>query len=142
MTEIRTELSKKNEFYIGKYRYLELKYFCLQYPSWKRIANSLDGLSKSPEYLALIKSTGHGDPTAKCVQAKMLFTTKMELVNRAVKETDDIMSNYILLGVTENLTYDKIKARLNIPCCRGEYYKLYRKFFYILHNSQNLQLLL
>lgn len=142
MAIIKTELSKKNDHYISKYRYLELKYFCLQYPSWKRIANSLDGLSRSPEYLSLLKTGEHGDPTARCVQAKTLFTTKMRLVEDATEDTDEILANYILLGVTENLTYDKIKARLNIPCCRGEYYKLYRKFFFNLHNSQNLHLLL
>lgn len=142
MTEIRTQLSKKNEFYISKYRYLELKYFCLQYPSWKRICHSLDGLSKSRDYISILKVTGHGDPTAKCAEAKMLFSKKMNLIEKAAYDADPIMSNYILLGVTENLTYDKIKARLDIPCCRGGYYKLYRKFFYILHNSQNLHLLL
>ena len=142
MSEIRTELSKKNDYYINKYRYLELKYFCLQYPSWKRIYYSLDGLSRSPDYISLFKVTEHGDPTAKCAEAKMIFTKKMDLVEKAAEEVDPIMSDYILLGVTENLTYDKIKARLNIPCCRGEYYKLYRKFFFTLHNSQNIQLLI
>ena len=34
-TVIRNEISKKNKWYIGKHRYLELKHFCLQYPEWK-----------------------------------------------------------------------------------------------------------
>lgn len=140
MSEIRTELSKRNRHYISKFRYLELKYFCLQYPTWKRLCNSLDGFSRNPEYA--IHDTGHGDPTLNCVQAKIIFLSRIKLIEDTAKEVDPIMANYILLGVTENLTYDKIKARLNIPCCRGEYYKLYREFFYRLHNSQNLHLLL
>lgn len=33
-TVIRSNISKKNEFHISKYRYLELKNFCLQYDEW------------------------------------------------------------------------------------------------------------
>ena len=142
MAEFRTELSKKNQWYLNRYRYLELKYFCLQYRTWKSAYNSIDGLSRSPEYLALIKTGDHGDPTAKCAEAKMLFKTKMDLVEEAAKNTDPVMSEFVFKGVTENLTYDKIKARLDIPCCRGVYYELYRKFFYLLSNSQNSHLLL
>lgn len=33
-TVIRSKVSEKNEFYISKYRYLELKNFCLQFDEW------------------------------------------------------------------------------------------------------------
>lgn len=42
------------------------------------------------------------------------------------------LADYILEGVTKGLSYDQIRARSNIPCCRQSYYKLRRKFFYIL----------
>lgn len=44
-TTIRAELSEKNPYWIEKHRYYELKHFCLQYPIWKKIYRSLDGLS-------------------------------------------------------------------------------------------------
>lgn len=43
-TTIHPELSKKNEYWIEKHRYYELKHFCLQYPIWKEAYQSLDGL--------------------------------------------------------------------------------------------------
>ena len=33
-TVIRSKISIDNQFYISKYRYLELKNFCLQYDEW------------------------------------------------------------------------------------------------------------
>lgn len=33
-TVIRSKVSTSNEFYISKYRYLELKNFCLQFDEW------------------------------------------------------------------------------------------------------------
>lgn len=41
-TTIRPEISKKNRYWIDKHRYYELKYFCLQYPTWKKAHSSLD----------------------------------------------------------------------------------------------------
>ena len=35
-------------------------------------------------------------------------------------------------AVTEGISYDHLKARLNIPCCKDVYYELYRRFFWIL----------
>lgn len=35
MNNQRSELSQKNKYYIPKFRYLELKNFCMQYKDWK-----------------------------------------------------------------------------------------------------------
>ena len=39
--------------------------------------------------------------------------------------------------VTNGYSYEYIKLRLEIPCCRDNYYELYRKFFWILSNTRN-----
>jgi hypothetical protein len=33
-------------------------------------------------------------------------------------------------------TYDKLNARLCVPCSRKEFYELYRRFFYILDKER------
>ena len=43
---MKSELSKRNPYWIEKHRYYELRHFCLQYPIWKSSYNSLYGLSK------------------------------------------------------------------------------------------------
>lgn len=44
-TNVRPNVSKKNDYYISKERYYELKHFCLQYNDWMRALISLDTLN-------------------------------------------------------------------------------------------------
>lgn len=133
-TTIRPKLSEKNKYYVEKHRYYELKHFCLQYPIWKKAYSALSGLSERPSDLEIFKKQyGISDPTAKCVEARLFYSYRMEMVEKAASETDSVLANYILTAVTEEVSYDVLKARLNIPCCRDTYYELYRRFFWILN---------
>ena len=78
----------------------------------------------------------HSDPTAKCAEARLFYTERMELVEKAAEETDKELAAYILVGVTEGLSYDHLRARMDIPCCKDVYYRLYRKFFCILNKAR------
>lgn len=42
MKHEKPELSRKNPYFLPKYRYLELKNFCFQYNDWKRALARLD----------------------------------------------------------------------------------------------------
>jgi hypothetical protein len=137
-TTIRPELSEKNKYWIEKHRYYELKHFCLQYPIWKKAYLALDGLSKRPIDLVIFSKTNvHSDPTAKCVEAREFYFDRMRMVEQAAITTDAELHNYILKGVTEGVSYDYLKARLEIPCCRDIYYELYRRFFWLLNKARN-----
>lgn len=135
-TKIRSELSEKNPYWIEKHRYLELKHFCLQYPIWKKAYNSLDALSGRPFDLALFKTTEVGDPTARCAIAKAFYSERMDTVKQIATKTDKDLEKYLLLGVTEGLSYDELKARYDIPCCKDTYYECYRKFFWLLNKER------
>lgn len=137
-TTIRPELSKKNKYWIERHRYYELKHFCLQYPIWKCAYHSLDGLSKRPTDLMIFsKGMGISDPTSKCAEARAYYLERMEMIEQAAIQTDAELAEYILNGVTEGWSYDILKARLEIPCCKDVYYELYRKFFWILSKKRN-----
>lgn len=135
-TSTRPELSEKNQYYLPKHRYYELKHFCLQYPTWKKSYNGLDGLSKRPADLALFVSEKISDPTARCAESKLFFLERIEMIESVAKKTDLGLWNYIIVGVTEDLSYDKLNARDTIPCCRDCYYELYRKFFWLLDKAR------
>ena len=129
----KPELSKKNPYWIDKHRYYELKHFCLQYPTWKKAYESLDGISKKGDQVMIFSQNGtHGDPTAKCALAKTYYLNRIEMVERVAKDTDSELASYILIGVTEGCSYDVLRARHDIPCCKDVYYELYRKFFWLL----------
>lgn len=134
-TTIRPELSEKNKYWIEKHRYYELKHFCLQYPIWKKAYLALDGLSSRPTDLARFSNV-HSDPTAKCAEARALYFDRMEMVEQTAIATDANLSSYILKAVTEGVSYDCLKARLEIPCCKDTYYELYRRFFWLLNKER------
>ena len=133
-TNIRPEVSERNKYYLEKHRYYELKHFCLQYPIWKKAYKGVDGLSKSKAGLeSIVKSTGTSDPTGKCAEAKLFWSERMTMIEETAKEAAGELSDYILEAVTNGYSYDVLKARLGIPCCKETYYTLYRRFFWMLN---------
>jgi len=137
-TTIRSELSEKNEYWIEKHRYYELRHFCLQYPIWKKAYNSIDGMSKrSVDLTTRSKNNLINSPTDKCVDALLFYSDRMKLVEQAAIETDPILHSYILNAVTCGVSYNHLKTKLEIPCCKDVYYKLYRRFFWILNKTRN-----
>lgn len=57
---------------------------------------------------------------------------RVKMIEFSAMTADDILGVYILKGVTNNYSYDVLKVRYNIPCCKEVYYNLYRRFFSIL----------
>ena len=135
-TVIRPEVSKNSNYYISRHRYYELKHFCLQYPIWKAAYESLDGLSKRPDDLLGVQRSGISNPTARTAEAKAEFSRCMELVESAARETHEVIGEHIFKGVTEGVSYDELNLKAPVPCCKDEYYKLYRKFFWILDKKR------
>ena len=136
-TTIRAELSERNKYWIEKHRYYELKHFCLQYPLWRKARAALDSLSKRPNNSAAVSRTNKiSSPVEKCVEARLFYTDRMELLENVANETDEVMAVYILKAVTEGISYDHLKVRMNVPCCKDTYYELYRRFFWLLSNER------
>lgn len=131
----RAELSKRNKYYISKYRYYELKYFCLQYFDYKRKSNSFNSFSKSN--IDIIRTCEISNPTEQCSEARENYIFKIKAIERASALTDPVLKDYILIGITGNLSYEKLRARTDIPCSKSVYYELYHQFFYILNTILN-----
>lgn len=137
-TVIRPELSEKNKYWVEKHRYYELKHFCLQYPIWKKAYLALSGLSKRPAELIIFNQNGtNGDPTSNCAITMTRYSNRIQMIEKAAREADPDLASYILLAVTEGLSYEHLKARLDIPCCRDTYYDRYRRFFWLLNKERD-----
>lgn len=134
---VRPELSKKNKYWISKHRYYELKYFCLQYPMWKKAYELLDGLQMYSYDLVYISNTDPSDVTGKCVEEREIYFDRIQTVEQAAIEADPYLASYILKAVTEGLSFNYLQTQLNMPCSRDIYYDRYRRFFWILSNSRN-----
>lgn len=136
-TTIRPELSEKNPYWIEKHRYYELKHFCLQYPIWRKAYSSLSGISGKPsDWAMFIVTSTLGDPTAKVGIARAYYSERTDMIERVAEQTDQQLAPYILKAVTEGWSYDILKDRLGVPCCKDTYYELYRRFFWLLNRER------
>lgn len=136
-TSIRPELSPKNCYWIEKHRYYELKHFCLQYPTWRRKYNSLISYPSSwPQPIPPTKTNVISDPVTKHIDERLFYANRMDMLERVAKETDKELACYILKAITEGISYDHLRARSDIPCCKDTYYELYRRFFWLLSEER------
>lgn len=138
MSKLKPELSQKSKYYISKHRYYELKHFCLQYPEWRRELYSISSLVK-PRLEEHIASGLHGDKTVQAAEIRELYLAKMKVVEQSALAADPDLCKWLLKAVTEGWSFDQLNARERIPCSRDTWYDRYRKFFYILDHSRNLQ---
>ncbi len=133
MQNQRSELSPKNKYWIPKFRYLELKNFCLQYPEWKSELASLDPLKAN---LPKISSGNFSDPTNTLVARRLELNKKISLIENCADLSEPSISSWLIKGVTENYTYEYLKYKLDLPAGRDYYYDRYRKFFFILDKKR------
>lgn len=137
-TTIRAELSKKNPYWIERHRYYELKHFCLQYNIWKQTYSSLGFFANKSSNLDLCRSKySMSNPTERISIIRANLREKMEMIEQASDEADPELSRYILIGVTEGISYDILRVRYNIPCCKDVYYETYRRFFWLLNKIRD-----
>lgn len=137
-TMIRPELSEKNKYWIEKHRYYELKHFCLQYPSWKKAREALNGYpSISDNTSIFLKTNVHSDPTAKLAVERAFYSKRMDMVEQTAIAADSDLYVEILRAVTQGESFEYLKARLEIPCSRDMYYDRYRRFFYLLNEVRH-----
>ena len=129
MNNQRSELSEKNKYWIPKFRYLELKNFCLQYSDWKKALNEISFLKAKSE----ISSAGNFSNSTENLAFKIAnIQDRIDLIEKTAKESDPELAKWLIKGVTENLTYEYLKYQLDLPAGRSMYYDRYRKFFWIL----------
>ena len=125
-TTIRPELSEKNPYWIERHRYYELKHFCLQYPIWKKTYEAMNGKMKHIS-----------NPTERIATMKAYYSERMDMIRKAAEKANGDLAEYIVRGVTEGLSYDVLKIKMDIPCCKDVYYESYRKFFWILNKMRD-----
>lgn len=137
-TFIRAEISEKNKYWIDKHRHYELKHFCLQYPDWKKAYADFDNLNLPLSMIERVPTSNMpGDPTAKRALIKAQYAEKINLIDRVAREADEYLYRYLIKGVTENLSYNHLKSKYDIPCGKDMYYDRYRRFFWLLSKVRN-----
>lgn len=134
MSAVRSEVSKKNKYWISKHRYYELKHFCMQYPEWTKELKALDGYKDD----AVIYITDDKPTDQSCVEKvaekREYYLDRIAMLEAVALDTDPDLGETVLRGAIWGLSYDIMNAHKPIPCSRDTYYDLYRKFFWLLNS--------
>lgn len=130
-TPNRAVISKGNKYWISRHRYYELKHFCLQYKEWKEAYAWI-----SSKYPTMNPDEATSDETARVGTLLAYYSSRIDLIEKSAYEAEPEIANYILKAVTQGLSYDYLKTKLEIPCGKDMYYDRYRKFFYILNTAR------
>lgn len=137
-TVIRPKISRKNKYYIDKHRHYELKHFCLQYPTWKKLHDdALDSCISAAKLERMVYMGIPSDITAKYALKRTQYAEKIKLIEQIARDADNELYPYILRAVTEGLSFTYLKSVLDIPCGKDMYYDRYRKFFWLLSEARN-----
>lgn len=133
------ELSKSNRWWLPKYRYLELRYFALQYPEWKRLYADLEYdsgfASRSPDAIR-VNASKIADRTAEIAIRRKLLSDNILMVEQAAINAEPDLCCYILKSVTEGTTFATLKALYQMPCERDMFYDRRRKFYWLLSKAR------
>lgn len=129
----RSKISVKNKYWIPRFRYLELKNFCLQYKDWKLALKEIPLLRS--EFEKTLTSL-LGDPTELIAIKRLKYKRNIELIEETAVLADQSIAKWIIKGVTENYSYEYLHYQLDLPVGRDTYYDRYRKFFWLLDQRQ------
>ena len=77
------------------------------------------------------------NPTEQIGIMKAYYSERIDMIWRAAEKAEPELAPYIVKGVTEGLSYDVIKVKMDIPCCKDVYYAAYRRFFWILNKERD-----
>ncbi len=133
MNNQRAAISQKNKYWIPKFRYLELKNWCLQYPDWMK---DLASISELKTHSQIFPSGNFSDSTLLLVLMRDKFLVNITLLEDIAKQADDFLAPWIIKGVTENISYDYLHLKLDMPTSRDTYYDRYRRFFWLLDQKR------
>ncbi len=130
------KLSKKNQYYIPKYRYYELKYHCLQYDEWVKEVNSLNFFIRSKTFENDRVDGGEiVDQTFLFVDNLQRYNNSVDVVDTCLLYLPENLREPIKDAVTHGIGYSVIQAKYELYCTRDEYYNAYHKFFWVLDKS-------
>ena len=119
---------KLDKYGLSKYKYRELKNFCLQYREKIAERNSYCGIS-AVRLTGVPGAGGISDPTFNAAARIEKLDRDILLIEQTAIEVDAILYPYIISNVADGIPYEYMN---NPPCGRRQFYEARRKFFYLL----------
>ncbi len=126
----RSELSKKNKYYICPDRYKELLYFARQYISMKAELTRL----RASYPVAPQVSVQHdiSNPVPAIVESVAKLADQIAMIEECAYDADPDLWKWILTGITTGKSYEYLNLMMGMPASKDLYYDRYHRFFWLL----------
>lgn len=134
-TNIRAKISENNPFYISKHEYLMTKHFAMQYTVWKKQKAEIETRIAYGFKIGGVRNEENVSPVEILNEHAEKYSSRIELIERIAKIAGEDIWQIVLVGVTTDCNYEYLRLVKNIPCCKDTYYKMYRKFFWLLNRE-------
>lgn len=129
-------MKKEYEYSLSNYRRKELRYFAMQYYDWEREYNEICYISSHDIHIYSGGQQRNADPTFRISERMIELNRKMTMVRNACMTAEPAIADYIFIGMTKGVSYDKMSITKFMPCSRAQYYKEMKRCFYRLHVSR------
>ena len=116
---------ESGKYWLPKQRFLTVYHHCLQYPEWRKEANSINYFGSAGDG---IKGPDVSKPVERLSDRRSRCLKKMEMVEQCCMAADGEIFEWLLQSVTEGIAFRFLEA----PCGRDYFYDRYRKFFWLL----------
>lgn len=103
---------KYKDRYITKYRYYELKNFCLQYPDWKKALEQVNGWeSSSHEVSGIIRGSLPESSTERQAMIRAYYSMHIDIIDRCVAKLEPAIAPYVLLLVPSSIPWSLLMRK-------------------------------
>ena len=129
-----TKIREPKKYNIGKNRFREVYYHCLQYNEWKAELEANVDTVKGRQITGMPKGAAvSGGVTEELAIRRVELRKKMETIEQTAIEADPQLYPYILTAVTNDwATFRYLKQSMGMPCERDMFYDRRKKFYYLM----------
>ncbi len=127
---LTSNISSRNPYKLEKHRYLELRHFCLQYPSFKEAMKCVNYHAKDTDEWS--------DISGETASLLSDLSHAVSLIESSAKNADKVLAPYILLSATKDISYSCLASKYEIPAGPDMFYDRLRKFYFLLHIQKGI----
>ena len=123
-------MENKGKWWLEQDLYRLARYYARMYPQWLREYMTFGGDAKDGYGSMRSERFKTSEPEKEAIRRDGL-RQKIQKIERAARESDRDLCEWLLLGVRENLTFMELKGR-GMPCEKDMYYDRRKKMYFIL----------
>jgi len=132
-TRVMTDKKDIKVYGLNKNRYMELKYFCMQYQEWIEEVKNINYDLQSYKIDGLPRSNNISKPIEKLAIRKVNLERKIKIIEQTAIEANAIIYQELLKNITQNVPY----KYLNVSYSERQFYRIKNVFFNLLNEKTN-----